>query len=361
MADLGSTSALYAARPRISLDGEHNPDLTEGLQTLMTEETSAGLFRCEATFGNWGTANGGVGYLYFDRQVLDYGKTLSVRVGDGDAARRVFTGRITGLEGQFPQLRPPAITVLAEDRFQDLRMTRRTRSFEDVSDRDVIQHIAAQHSLRTDIDIDGPTYRVLAQVNQSDLAFLRERARAIDAEIWVEDDTLFAHPRSQRNNGDVALTYGQGLREFSALADLANQRTSLTVSGWDVAIKEGVEYRATEAALGNELNGFRSGASVLQRAFGQRPEHIVHLVPASTQEAQVLAESQYRMMARRFVTGQGESDGDGRIRIGTYLNLRGLGVMFDGRYCVTEVYHTFDGQNGYRTRFSVERPGIESS
>ncbi len=361
MPDPGTTSALYAAKPRISIDDELHPALTRELRTLMTEETSAGLFRCEATFTNWGTANGSVGYLHFDRQVLDYGKTLSVRVGDGDAARQVFSGRITGLEGHFPQMNPPAITVLAEDRFQDLRMTRRTRSFEDVSDRDVIQHIAAQHSLRTDINIDGPTYRVLAQVNQSDLAFLRERARAIDAEIWIEDDTLFAHPQSQRNNGDITLTYGQGLREFSALADLANQRTSLTVSGWDVAIKEGIEHTAAETALGNELNRLRGGASVLHTAFGERPEHIVHLVPASAQEAQALAEAHYRMMARRFVAGQGEAEGDGRIRIGTYLTLRGLGMMFDGRYCVTQVRHTFDKQNGYRTRFSVERPGIGSN
>ena len=78
--------------------------------------------------------------------------------------------------------------MLAEDRFQDLRMVRRSRTFEDVSDRDVIEQIAGEHGLTTDVDLDGPTYRVLAQVNQSDLAFLRERARAVDAELWLDGD-----------------------------------------------------------------------------------------------------------------------------------------------------------------------------
>lgn len=360
MADPGSTSMFYSSRPTISLDGENKPDLSEGLLSLMVEETTAGLYRCEATFGNWGRADGGVGFLFFDRGLLDFGIEFSVTMGEGEAASQVFGGRISALEGHFPMSTPPEIAILAEDRFQDLRMTRRTRSFDDVSDEDVINDIANQHSLRTDIDLDGPTYRVLSQVNQSDLAFLRDRARAIDAEVWIENDTLFAHARSRRNLGDVSATYGQGLREFSVLADLANQRTSLTVSGWDTTIKEGIEFEAGESTLGNELNGFSSGASELQTAFGQRAERIVHLTPASTQEAQILAEAQYRMMARRFVTGHGVSDGDGRIKVGTTLDITGVGAIFSGEYYVTEVRHTFDSQNGYRTSFRVERPGIGS-
>ena len=36
----------------------------------------------------------------------------------------------------------------------------------------------------------GPTYKTLAQVNQSDLAFMRERARSIDAELWMDGSKI---------------------------------------------------------------------------------------------------------------------------------------------------------------------------
>ena len=176
MGDLGTTSIFYSARPSVNLDDQTNDGLTDGLLTMLAEETTAGLFRCEASFGNWGTANGGVGFLYLDRQVLDFGKTLAIRIGEGETESQIFKGQITGLEAHYPKTRPPEIVVLAEDRFQDLRMTRRSRSFENVTDSDVIQQVASEHGLRADIDIDGPTYQVLAQVNQSDLAFLRDRA-----------------------------------------------------------------------------------------------------------------------------------------------------------------------------------------
>lgn len=360
MPDLGTTATFYAAQPTVLLDNQENAGLTGGLMTLLVEETTAGLFRCEATFGNWGTNNGQVGFLYLNRRTLDFGQDLAIQAGTGDSAATIFEGRIMGLEARYPQTRPPELVVLAEDRFQDLRMTRRTRSFEDVSDEDVINQIASQHSLRADTDINGPTYRVLAQVNQSDLAFLRERARAVDAEVWIAGDTLHAQARGRRQTGELSLTHGQGLIEFSVLADLAQQRSSLTVSGWDVSAKEAIEYEAGEAAISSELNGNQGGGTILEEALAPRPERIVHLVPLTGEEAQSLAEANYRRVARRFITGRGMAEGDGNIRVGTHMTLAGLGAMFNGEYYVTEARHTFDGQRGFRTHFAVERPGLGS-
>jgi hypothetical protein len=56
------------------------------------------------------------------------------------------------------------------------------------------------------VQLTGSTHKVLAQVNQSDLAFLRERARAVEAELWMAMDangkpTLNARTRSDRGAG----------------------------------------------------------------------------------------------------------------------------------------------------------------
>jgi len=358
MPPLLPTSALYSARPRLRLDGRDQPGLADGLLSLVVEETTAGLYRCEAVFGNWGTKEGAPGFLFFDRTTFDFGKPLEVDMGDGDASAKVFTGRITGLEAHFPEGRPPEIAVLAEDRLQDLRMTRRSRTYEDSSDADAVRFVASKHGLKAQVDMDGPTHAVLAQVNQSDLAFLRERARAVDAEVWVEGDTLHAQARARRNAGKVSLEYGRTLRELSILADLANQRTSLTVSGWDVAAKEGIAREAGDSAVQSELAGGDSGGKLLKSAFGSRPERVVHLVSLTSGEADGLAQARFRGMARRFVTGRGISDGDGRIRVGSRVDIQSVGPLFQGEYYVTEVRQTFDAAHGYRTRFAVERPGL---
>lgn len=361
MVEVASTSAFYSARPSLALDGQEDPELALGLSSLSVRETTAGLYCCEATFGNWGADNGQVGFLYFDRRVLNFGRTLRVEMGDEDTAAKIFEGRIMAIEGRFPQQSPPEILVLAEDHFQDLRMIRRSRSFDDVTTSDVITRIAGEHGLSTDIDIDGPTYRVLTQVNQSDLAFLQECARAVDAELWIDGDILFVQSRSRRETEELSLSFGHRLKEFAVLADLAGQRTSLAVSGWDVEAKETIEYESDATAIQSEINGGQSGSALLEQTLGRRTDKLVHHVPLSSAEAQSLADAHYRSMARQFLTGQALAEGDGRLRVGSHVNLDGLGPLFDGRYYVSEVTHTFDARNGYRTYFRVERPDLGSN
>src|SRR5271169_5522322 len=183
MPDAGQLPTLYASRPTFTIGGQKQATLGDRLLGLMVEESVEGLYRAEGTFANFGKVANSFDFLYFDRKILDFGTPLQIDMGAGVAAATVFNGRLMALEGRFPHKRPPEILFLAEDRLQDLRMTRRTRTFENLSDADLFQQIASQQGLQANVDVSGPTHKVLAQVNQSDLAFLRERARAVDAEL----------------------------------------------------------------------------------------------------------------------------------------------------------------------------------
>ncbi len=358
MPDAGTAPTLYASEPTISIEGRVEADLAMQLQSLLVEETTAGLYRCEMTLMNWGNHEGSIGFLYFDRRKLDFGKKLKVETGVGTSRGTIFEGRITGMEGRFVGTRPPEILVMAEDRLQDLRMTRRTRSWENASDADVIRQVAQAHNLQADVSVSGPTHRVIAQVNQSDLALARERARAAGAELWIEGDTLKAKTRTARGAGSLTLTYGQGLLELAIAADLAHQATGFTVAGWDVASKQGVHPEATASVVQGELNGGTSGSEILRQAFGTRKQQVVHDLPVNENEARALAEAHFARAARRFVLGNGVAEGDARLRVGAELELKQVGPLFEGKYTVTRVRHTFDRANGYRTLFSVERPAL---
>ncbi len=350
-----------SARPTLRVDGQVQQQLAEqDLLSLMVEESTLGLFRCEARFRNWGPKNGAVDYTYFDRQLLDFGKAFSVEFGAPGSNGPVFAGRITGLEARYPASQSPDIVVLAEDRLQDLRMERHTRSFENVTDEDVIRQIASRNGLSVQLDIDGPSYRALVQLNQSDLAFLRERAASIDAELWIDNRTLYAQARARRNAGAVKLTYGRELLEFSVLADLAHQRSSVSVSGWSVADKAAIEVEATESAIASELAGGRSGSAMLGFALAPRKEGITESVPLTQQEARSIAEARYRSRARGFVRGTGLVDGNVKVRVGASVSLDGLGPWFNGTYYVTRARHSFTLRDGFRSTFDAERAGIGS-
>jgi phage protein D len=367
MVELGVPPGIVSAEAALAIEGEPQPQLNAGLLALMVEETSEGLYRCEARFGNWGGVGTTLDYLYFNRELLNFDKELTVSLGHGETQEEVFRGRISALEGQFlPGEEPPQIVILAEDAAQSLRMTCRTRTFESVPDAVVFETIAQDHRLQHQISIQGPTHAVVAQLNQSDLAFLRERARRLGAEIWIQGQTLHVQDRlnRQQGSGDLTLVWQRGLQEFSVIADTANQYTEVIVSGWDTQAKDVLSYAATDSVLRTELGGDESGAVVVQgfkEYLGRdRTDRITQLTPLTTREAQSLAEATFRAQARRFVVGKGTAQGDPRIRVGRAIALEGLGPLFSGTYYVTETRHLFSRgeQGGYTTEFVVERAGI---
>jgi len=353
MAD-GANSAVSGARPSIEIEGQRDATLTSALQTLLIVESSDGLYRCEATFGNWGGTER-AGFQHFDRSKLEFGKGFVVKLGSGAA---LFDGRISAITAAYPDGGPPQVGVCAEDRLQDLRMTRRTRSFDQVSAGDVIRSIANDHGLQPQVNLSGQTYKLLAQVNQSDLAFIRDLARREDAQVWVEGSNLKAAQRPQRNGSTVELAWAGSLREFHVSADLAHQRTKLVAAGWNVGDKEAAKHEATAAAIGGELNGGASGAQTLQSAFGERADTLAHALPTTGAEAQVLAEASFRNMARRFVVGRGVAETRPELRVGAKVSLGSVGPLFEGEYTVTDVRHRFDARTGLRTEFLCDRPSI---
>lgn len=339
------------ARPTIEVGGRPNETLEAALLAYALTESLDGMAHAELRFGNWGGPEQ-PGFQYFDRRTLDFATEITVKLRDG----LLFRGRISALSGHFPSGGAPEISVLAEDRLQDLRMVRRTRSFAQSSLADIIRRVAADHGLQADAQGSGPTYATLAQVNQSDLAFLNDIARREGAQVWCEGDRLFL--RSSRERPDVELAWAGTLREFDVSADLSGQRTKITAAGWSVAQKQAVRSEAQKSAVQNELGNDEAGADILAAKFGDRPDRIVHTIPANEDEARSQAEASYRYMARNFVTGRGVCETDPLIRCGAKVKLSGLGPLFDGAYRLRSVTHLFDAAEGSRSEFTCDRPGL---
>lgn len=348
-------SAISSARPAFSVGGQARAALDSGLLRLAVSDSVTGLAGCEAEFGNWGATQGrNLGHLWFDLQVLDFGQTFVVKLGDDT----LFDGRIVAIEGRFPAMAPPTVVVRADDKLQDLRMTRRTRRFESISDADLVQRVAQDHGLQADVNLSGPTWPLLVQANESDLAFLRRRMLVADADLLLADGKLTARPRGQRRQPAPRLTHGARLHQFSVSADLAHQRTEVCCAGWDVANKDALSGSASSAAIASEAGRGDSGPAVLQRALGERKEQLGHRVPFDAAAARHEAESHLKLVARRFLRGRGEADAEPQLRAGGAVELQGLGPLFDGRYGITDVLHRFDAAKGLRTEFGVERAWI---
>jgi uncharacterized protein len=353
---------LISTTPVFDVEGEVKDELARDLVRLEVDETTAGLKTLTARLLAQGSRPGDPdqGLLYLDGAMLDFGKKITVSIGPADAARTIFEGLVSGLEVNFHEGRPPEVLVFCEDRLMDLRMTRRSKTYENMSDADIAEGIASEHGWAAEVEADGPTYDLVQQWNMSDLAFLRQRGRLIQAEIWFQEETLFFKTRDKRAGTELTLVRGNHLIDVQLRADLAHQRTKIKASGYNANHREPIDEEAGSEAVQAEVSEGLTGPAVLERAFGRRTSFRVRDVPLQTAEAAAWARAEMLRRARRFVTVSGVTRGSPDMVVGSRLTLELVGRPFEGPgYYVTRVRHTYDAIDGHRTHFMAERPTIQ--
>lgn len=354
-----SERLLTNQRPRFQVEGEARPQLDSDLLWLEVRHDEQGLATLEARFNNTGQAGDGEGsgYRWFDGEVLQLGRQIRVAAGDDDNEGLLFAGAITALRGRFAPDRGPELLVRAEDAAFLLRLGQRTRVYTDQTDADIAARVAQDAGLTPQADVPGPTHAQVWQVNQTDLGFLRSRARAVDARLGAADSTLAFAPRRGGDESEepIALTTLRELLSFEATADLAHQRAEVHVHGWSVADKQAIHEQAGADAISAESAGGRTGPSVLGDLGWPAVEHHHLEVPATGEEARTLAEAMLRRRARRFVTATGTTSGTPGLRVGRRIDVSDAGPWFSGRYHVVALRHTFDQAVGLRTHFVAER------
>jgi Bacteriophage probable baseplate hub protein len=366
------TELFLATAPVFKVDGVVRGELARDVSRLEIEEATDGLKTLTLRLITPGPQEGQADeqLLYLDGSVIDFGKTIEVSIGPGDAARIVFTGLVSGIEADFPPAGDhPHIVVYAEDKLMSLRMTRRLKTWEQMSDADIAGAIASEHGLQSDATAAGPTYDVVQQWNQSDLAFLRERARLIQAEVWFEDEQLKFKSRSERSGtaitliqgGDKLETVGCGLLDVRLRADLADQRTKVKTSGYDARTRDLIDEEAGSEAIQSEISAGRTGPEILQQAFGERVSYRVRESPLVGGEANAWARAEMLRRCRGFVTAVGTTNGTPDMVVGSRLTLSGVGAPFSGDgYYAVRVCHTYDLKSGHRTHFEAQRATINT-
>jgi phage protein D len=348
-------AAVYAAQPHVTVDGREPEMLRDLLQAVALRESEGGLAALELRLAATATETGsGLGLSIAEGAVIDLGQELRLEMGPENDRTPMFTGRVSAMELLVEEGDQPQLVVQAEDALMRERRRRFSRLHPAGRLRDILGAVATETGL--DPVIRGLDQRVAAQVqlNESNLAFLRRLLADHDADLRVVGNELRIAPRGEIREDSVSLRLGSQLHRVSITADLADQVSRVTLSGFDVA--GGRPVTATSgagAALGPGRPG-RSGAQLLAEARSGGAEHVGGRQVHDQAEAQAIANAAFARLARRFVTLEAVASGNPRIRVGTHLTVEGAGRRFSNTYYVTSTLHRYDTAEGYVTELTAE-------
>src|SRR5215472_792003 len=349
-----SRSAIYSARPTVRIAGQADVRVTELVMAMRMEEHEGGMSSLEMRFSDLApTTDGGAELAFDSSSSLKLGADIAVYAGDTTQPREIFRGKVAAMEMEYRIGGGPELTVLAEDALSAARHARSSRVYTDKSPADVVRAVASDLGFRPVISgLDRPS-GTWAQLNESALSFLRRLLARFDADVQIVGEELQVSPRKDVSRGTLELALFGQLARVRVIADLADQVSKVTAGGWNA--KDGAKVKG-EATSGTHLGpgSGRDGKSVLEDALKSRSEHIGHVAVATDAEAQAVAEAAFDLRARRFVRAEGTTEGNAKLRVGSYLTLKGVSPQFDNTYYVVRACHLYDLQQGYRTEFSAE-------
>lgn len=342
-----------------------------------------------------------------DDASIQIGTAVQVSGGapDSSSASELIEGEVTAIEAVCAELHVLTV-VRGYSKAHRLQRSRTTRTFVNQTDADIARRIALGAGLQPGtIDDPGITHDHIAQVNQTDWEFLRQRAQENGYETGVSGGKFYfrkpsgpapaggmgglagsmasaasSAASSALGAGPPALTFKDNLIEFHPRITAGNMTPDVEVRVWDQ--DQAAVVTAKEAVATHTANISGQDPAKLANAFGSAlpipipqlpsipglpslgalPSPSAHVVTdrpvasgsGTSTAADKLATGVAEHLASTFAEAEGISLGNPGVQAGAQVTVAGVPAAFAGTWTVTNARHIFDEQDeGYRTQFWV--------
>jgi phage protein D/phage baseplate assembly protein gpV len=286
-----------------------------------------------------------------DSALLDLGKTVEIHLGYGNELIPAFLGEIAAIEPSFPRDGPPTIQVTGYDKSYRMRHAQpKPTQYSFMNDSVIAAQVALANGLVPVVDptpgLPGQTIQV-----ESDMAFLKSRARRYFFDVYVEWDRLhFQFPRPQP--AAHVLEWGRNLGSFSPRISAAGMAGLQVIRSYNQELAQSIAVTALAADFDLDNLVERLGSSALDLLTSLARQGILHQPVDNPLEAAELARSLLADLLEGMYEGAGSCIGLPELTAGRYITIAGVGRRFSGTYRVRKVTHRIDG-NGFSTDFSI--------
>ena len=351
----------YRAIPSLKIDGKEPPkELMEDILQLVVEESLhlPGAFTLVIQ-NDYFTGRGDKPWRYQD--ILQIGKTVTIGFTGSttdsqdfskDNQGQLIEAEITAIEAHFSGKSQAPIIVRGYDTCHRLHRGQHNRSFQNMTDTDIVKKIAEEAGIRkVEADNSGEPHDYVFQENQTNLQFLRQRASRIGFELFNQDGTL--HFRKPKAGKELSLKWLKEVNSFRVRVTSAEQVKEVEARAWDYGEKRAIVSTAsTEQLITKTDNG--EGVATSSKFSGKptNPKRIVVDQPAfKPKEVDAIAQAVCNEIAGQFVYADAKAEGNPEIRPGRVIKLEDMG-NHSGKYYVTETRHIYQ-ERIYITEFSV--------
>jgi uncharacterized protein len=305
-----------------------------------------------------------------DADLFREGNSVTIALGYTDDMQDMIQGEITQISPSFPSDGVPTVAIQGQTLLHRLNGTHHTRTFQGVSDKDIVEKIAQEANLQVDAEDPKIHYEYIIQPNQTDLEFLRAKARKLHFEILVEDNKLIFRRSQEKKAKSYTLIWAHAqkaiamgsnalpLSSFDLQMNASKSPTGVEARSYDAATKQAFVSHAGPSDQTSKMGGTTKAGDVTSDAYKREHKHVHVVTPFGSQsECDEYAKAAYNNNAMGLVSGKAETIGVPDLRGGQTITLLGVGLRFEGKYRIDQATHNISS-SGYRTSLAVERNSV---
>jgi phage protein D len=237
-----------------------------------------------------------------------------------------------------------------------LTRARKTRSFVNKADSDIVKDIAADSKLSASADRLGKPRPFTMQVDQTDYDYLMNLARLYNCRVWTEGRKLFFKSINVKTRPVVTMAWEKdGLLEFSPILNTAGLVTAVEVRGWDNQKSQPIVGTATTAKVKDKIGGRKLGADTVKAKFGEARMIYISDTIRDKKTAEDVARDVLTRNSMEYIVASGKCIGNNKVLAGAIVKIDNVGKRFSGEYYARSVRHEYRRVSGYYTLFSLER------
>ena len=265
------------------------------------------------------------------------GSEIKINAGYGDSEDTIFEGIVVKHGIKITGENFSRLVIECRDKAVAMTIGRKNANHIDAKDSETISNLITNYpGLKSEVQATTSQHRELVQYYCTDWDFMLTRAEANGLLVCVDDGTLTVKPPQANATPELKVCYGDDLIEFHADIDARSQLAEVNSATWDPKEQSVAEENVAPQSLNQQ--GDLSTAD-LAKVVDLKSFRLQTPAALEKSDLKDWATAQQVKSGLARIRGRMKFQGSAKAKIGSLIELEGVGNRFNGNVFVSAVAH----------------------
>ena len=277
-----------------------------------------------------------------DSDTFKPGVAIEIKLGYHTQSDSIFKGIVTRQIIKIDDVNGSRLQVICKDEALKLTISRKNAIFTDIKDSALIEKIAGDNGLSTEVSATTVEHKEIVQYYATDWDFVISRAEANGLIVVTDNGKLTVAKPAVDTASDLQVQFGYDIMEFDGEINATSQYSGVKGSAWDMSSQSVIDASADEPSVNEQ--GDITGQT-LADALAVGTVNLNTSVPILEESVQAWVDAALLKSRLSRFKGNITFQGSIKAKVNTTIKLMGLSSRFNGDAFISGITHNLeDGQ-----------------